>query len=184
MPRGRAGRSLERLTPAQARSLYAYNVRVFDRFAGRLRRLPWRAVRRRREIAHQTLFDTLVHILNAHEVWLGYIIPGRNSDPELERLFRDPARRPKTWAGFRAYERRVWALVDRCLDRLTPRELARPVHVFWMPGEYVVSDGILQATFEQAHHLGEVIAALWQDDQEPPEMTWIRVTRGRRGSSR
>ncbi len=184
MPRGTAVRSSDRLSPAQARSLYAYNVRVFDRFAARLRRLPWRAVRRRREIAHQTLLDTLVHILNVHEVWLDYILAGRTSDAELDRLFRDRTRHPTTWPAFRAYERRVWAAVDRCLRGLTPRDLARPVHVFWMPGKYVASDGILQATFEQAHHLGEVIGALWQDDIEPPEMTWIRVSRGRRPGSR
>ena len=49
-----------------------------------------------------------------------------------------------------------------------------------MPGRYVVSDGLLQTTFEQAHHLGEIIAALWQDDIEPPPMTWIEVANVRR----
>ena len=30
-------------------------------------------------------------------------------------------------------------------------------------------------TFEQAHHLAELIALLKQQDIEPPEMTWIDV---------
>jgi uncharacterized damage-inducible protein DinB len=167
------------LSPAQARAIYAYNARAFARFARAIRRLPWRQVRRRREIGHQSLFDTLVHILNVHEVWLGYILQGRTSDPELEALFADPVRRPRSWPAFRRYERRVWETVDRYLAETTSRELRRPVHVFWMPGRYVASDGILQASIEQAHHLGEVIGALWQDDVEPPEMTWIRLTRSR-----
>lgn len=165
----------ELLTPVQARRLFRYNERVFERFVRRVHRLSSRDVRRRRGIGHESLFQTLVHILNVHEVWLGYVLTGRSSDPELDALFHDPVRHPKTWKGFRAYDRRVWALVHAYLRRATPRDLAEPVHVFWMPGRYVASDGLWQATFEEAHHLGEIIGALWQQDAEPPEMTWIRV---------
>jgi uncharacterized damage-inducible protein DinB len=168
----------ELLRPSQARRLFAYNERVFDRYVRAVRRLPWREATRQREIGHQSLFGTLVHILNVHEVWIGYILPGRSSDPELEKLFADPARKPRDWKGFARYRRRVRELVDSYLERLTPRELARPVHVFWMPGRYVASDALLQTTFEQAHHLGEIIGALWQQDLKPPEMTWIRVGSG------
>jgi uncharacterized damage-inducible protein DinB len=178
MPRASIRRPIELLTPAQARRLFAYNRRVFDRFVRAVRRLPWRHASRSREIGHQSLFATLVHILNAHEVWIGYILPGRNSDEELEALFQDPVRKPKDWKGFVAYERRVWKLVDGSLASVTPRKLGQPVRAFWMPGRYVASDGLLQTTFEQAHHLGEIIGSLWQDDVEPPEMTWIRVGPG------
>ncbi len=165
----------ELLTPPQARRLYAYNRAVFDRFARRARSLSWRAASRPREIGHQSILGTLVHILNVHEVWLAYILRGRTSDPELEALFADPARKPGDWAGFARYARRVWTEVDAYLATASKRALAAPVHVFWMPGRYVASDGLLQATFEQAHHLGEIIGVLWQDDVAPPEMTWIRV---------
>lgn len=164
------------LTVGQARQLFAYNEAVFERFVRRARSLSWRQVRRRRETGHQTLFATLVHILNVHEVWIGSILPGRSSDPELERLFADPERHPRDWRGFLRYDRRVWAAVHAYLEAVTPADLAREVHVFWMPGRYVASDGLWQTTFEQAHHLGEIIAALWQDDVKPPEMTWIRVS--------
>jgi uncharacterized damage-inducible protein DinB len=170
----------ELLTPAQARRLFAYNRAVFDRFVRRLRAAPLRTVRRRREIGHQSLFDTLVHILNVQEVWIGYILAGRGSEPELERLFADPTRHPKDWAGFSRYRRRVRALVDRFLASVTATDLPREVRVFWMPGRYTASDGLLQVSFEEAHHLGEIIGAMWQDDREPPEMTWIGVGRARR----
>ncbi len=187
MPTRPISQGPELLTPAQARRVYAYNEEVFGRFVRRLRGRSWRSVRRKREIGHQSLFDTLVHILNVHEVWVGYILRGRTSDEELQRLFDDPARHPSDWKGFRAYNDRVWATVHDYLGKATPRGLSQPVKVFWMPGRYVASDGLLQATFEQAHHLGEIIGALWQDDVEPPEMTWVGVgpctpsTRPRRG---
>jgi len=167
-----------------ARAIFAYNRAVFDRFARRVRNLPGNEATRERGIGHASLRATLVHILNVHEVWQVYAVRGRTSDRELNELFRDPARKPTTWKGFDAYAKRVWAGVDETLGSLTPNDLDRSVRVFWMPGRYTVRDAILQSTFEEAHHLGEVIGALWQDDRRPPEMTWIDVRRAAKGPSR
>jgi len=163
--------------PDDARAIFAYNRAVFDRFVRRVRRLPGKEATRKRGIGHESLFGTLVHILNVHEVWLVYVVHGRTSDEELEPLFADPRRHPTTWKGFEQYATRVWSGVDTTLRGLTPRALARPVKVFWMPGRYTVRDAIFQTTLEEAHHLGEVIGALWQDDRRPPEMTWIDTRR-------
>ena len=168
------------LTPAQARDLYAYNERVYARFARAVRRRGDRGARRTRGIGHESLFDTLVHILNVHEVWVAYLVQGRNSDAELEALFQDRTRHPKDWAGLRRYERRVWSAIHGYLEGVTPRQLRTSVHAFWMPGRYVASDGLWQASFEQAHHLGEIIGALWQDDVASPPMTWIQNRRSAR----
>jgi len=166
------------LSPEDARAIVEYNRAVFDRFVRRVRRLPAKEATRKRGTGHESLFDTLVHVLNVQEVWLVYIVHGRTSDKELGALFDDAGRHPTTWKGFDAYEDRVWAGVDQTLRGLTSRFLARRVKVFWMSGEYTVRDAILQTTIEEAHHLGEIIGALWQDDRKPPDMTWIDVRRG------
>lgn len=163
------------LTPAQAQELFDYNFRVFDRFVRRVRRLPWRAAIRKREIGHQSLFQTLVHILNVHEGWIAFVV--QLPDAELDAHFAEPARHPKDWKGFQPYYRRVRAAVTAYVGRLTPEELARPTKAWWMPGRYTVSDALLQTTFEEAHHLGEIIGALWQDDLASPPMTWIELQR-------
>jgi uncharacterized damage-inducible protein DinB len=175
-----------RLGVEDLRSLAAYDRAVFERYARRIRRLPWKVASRKRGIGHESLFDTLVHILNVREVWLVYIVRGRNSDAVLEPLFDDPRRHPSDWAGFDAYARRVWTEVDATVAGLTPAKSARRVSAFWMAGRYTVRDAFLQASFEQAHHLGEIIGAMWQDDLEPPEMTWIDTRRdlGKRPRSR
>lgn len=175
MPRPRITAKHDLLTPSQARRLYAYNQRLFERFVRSVRKLSWEDASRKREIGHQSLFGTLVHILNVHEVWMDYIIRGRNSDPELEKLFGDKRRRPADWKGFTLYNRRVWKAINEQLGKLTARDMGKRVSVFWMPGNYVLSDAIMQTTFEQAHHLGEIIGAMWQQDTEPPRMTWISV---------
>lgn len=162
------------------RELEAYNRAVFDRFVRRLSRLPWKEVSRNREIGHQSLFRTLVHILNVHEAWMVYVVPGRVA--ELEALFaRGEAsdRHPTSWKEFRVYADRVWRGVDAVARGLSERDLARPVKAPWMPGRYTVRDAVFQTTIEEAHHLGEVIGALWQDDVVSPEMTWIRVRSAR-----
>lgn len=170
-------RTGEALSPAQARSLFDYNRYVFERYVRRVRRLPWEEAVRERETGHQSLFQTLVHILNVHEVWIGYILQRKNSDRELETLFQDPSRKPKDWKSFSPYNRRVWSGIDEFLQGISPRAMSQTVHAFWMPGRYTVSDGLMQTTFEQAHHLGEIIGALWQQDIEPPPMTWIEINR-------
>ncbi|HTZ61645.1 MAG TPA: DinB family protein [Thermoplasmata archaeon] len=168
--------SLE-LSPRDVRALVAYNRAVFERYARAVRRLRGRAAMRKRGIGHESLFGTLVHILNVQEVWLAYIVRGRSSDAELEALFADARRHPKDWKGFSAYAARVWHEVEKTVRDLDRAALARRVSVFWMPGRYTVRDAILQTTMEEAHHLGEMIGALWQDDIEPPDMTWIDVNR-------
>ena len=166
-----------RVLRGDARAIYEYNRAVFERFVRRVRRLPGKGASRRRGIGHESLFQTLVHVLNVQEVWLVYIVRGRNSDREIEALFHDARRKPRTWKEFDAYAQRVWTEVEATVEGLTPRALGRPAHIFWMPGRYTVRDGFLQATIQQAHHLGEIIGALWQDDIQPPDMTWIDVRR-------
>jgi uncharacterized damage-inducible protein DinB len=166
------------LSPNDARALVEYNHAVFDRFVRRVRNLPKKEAMRKRGIGHESLFDTLVHILNVQEVWLVYIVHGRTSDRELGALFDDARRHPKDWKGFHEYAARVWTGVEATVRGLTPRVLARPVKVFWMPGRYTVRDALFQTSFEEAHHLGEIIGALWQDDRKPPDMTWLDVRRG------
>ncbi len=163
------------LSPRDARAIFEYNRAVFDRFARRLSRLPWKTVTAERQTGHHTLFDTLVHILHVQEAWLAYIVPGRAK--ELSTRFREADRRPTTWQGFRTYSDRVWNETETVVRSLTARDLRRTVKAPWMPGRYTVADALLQATVEQAHHLGEVIGALWQDDLASPSMTWIDVRR-------
>jgi uncharacterized damage-inducible protein DinB len=170
-------------SPNDALALVEYNHTLFDRFVRRIRRLPPRAGNRHRGIGHESLFRTLVHILQVQEVWLVYIVRGRSTDPELEALFQDPLRQPKTWKEFDAYAERVWAGVNATARGLSRRALRRTVSAFWMPGRYTVRDAIYQATMEEAHHLGEIIGALRQEHRVPPEMTWIEVRRAPRRRS-
>jgi uncharacterized damage-inducible protein DinB len=166
------------ISAPDARAILAYDRELFERFVRRLKRLPWREIVREREIGHHTLLGTLVHILNVHEAWLVYVVPGRGD--ELDALFRSEGRHPNaSWKAFDEYARRVWTGVDATASGFTDRSLGRRVKAPWMPGTYTVRDAVMQTTIEETHHIGEIIGALWQMDAPPPSrLTWIELLPG------
>ena len=78
-------------------------------------------------------------------------------------------------ADLRAYMNKVIAKEQALLKSLKDQDLERPVQPTWKKRPHPLRDALMQVTFEQAHHLGELIALVWQQDIEPPEMTWIDV---------
>jgi uncharacterized damage-inducible protein DinB len=161
---------------ADVRRIYAYNWKVYDAYLERLERLPWRTVSKDLGSGHRSMKDTMVHILNVHDGWLNYVVPGRV--PELARAKGRQPSEIRSWAELRAYRDRVRANLDPFLRRLRASDLRRPVRAPWMPGRYTLEDVFFQTTIEEAHHMGEIIALLWQREIEPPEMTWIDLHRG------
>lgn len=161
----------------QIRRLAAYDRRVFERFERAIQRRGWKEAVRDRGTGHGSLKNTLVHILNVREAWLVAIAQDR------WEIFDRKDRRPdevRSWADLRRYRATVWTGVDRLLGTLTEAKLRRRVRAPWMPGIYDLQDAFYQASFEQAHHLGEIIGAFWQRDWRPPDMTWIENQGSRR----
>jgi uncharacterized damage-inducible protein DinB len=161
------------VTPEDARRIVAYDRAVFERFLRRLERLPEAELTRDRGLAHRSLRATMVHILFVWDAWVGYVIPGRieemrGLDPEYGAT--------DSWARLRSQSLAVWTKVEASVAGWNERSMRRRVKAPWMPGAYTVEDALWQASFEEAHHLGEIIAALWQEDRRPPEMTWIEVS--------
>lgn len=152
------------------RGIFAYNRRVLEVFCRRLERLPWQVVSREREAGWHSIAGTFNHILRVYDGWLNYVIQGELADPAM---MRRPWSSLESMDELRASMEKTWAKIDAYLKRLTDRELRRIVRAEWQPKACTVADALMQVTFEQAHHTGEIIAMLWQDDLRPPEMTWL-----------
>ncbi|MFZ0699123.1 MAG: DinB family protein [Thermoplasmata archaeon] len=166
----------------EVRALLDYDRTLFEAYVRRIRRLPDAVTHRDLGIGHGSMIATLTHILHVQESWLVYIVPRRQR--EIDTLWQDPTRTPKDWKAFDAYAARVWDGIEARLPTLTAEELDRRVKAFWMPGSYTVRDAILQISFEEAHHIGELIGAMWRLNIEPPAMTWIELRPGSRSSKR
>jgi uncharacterized damage-inducible protein DinB len=161
--------------------LIDYDRRTFEAFERGVRRLGWAAAVKNREIGHLSIKDTLVHILNVHDSLLIAVAQGKRE------IWKDPARRReniKSWGDLRRYRERVWRGIDDLTAGLTDAKLRRVAKVPWFQGRYTLEDVILQSSFEQAHHLGEIIGVYWQMDRPPPQMMFIPTMLGLRFSTR
>lgn len=157
--------------------LVDYDRRSFEAFERGIKRGGWAEAVKEREIGHHTFKDTLVHILNVHEAWLIAAAQKR------WEIFDDPSRSRKnilSWKDLRRYRERVWGGIDELMKGLTEEGLRRRVKVPWIKGRYTLEDAFFQTSFEQAHHLGEIIGAYWQMDKAPPQMMWIPTLLGLR----
>ncbi len=161
------------------RRLVRYDRLAFESFERGTKRLGWKEATKNREIGHLSFKDTLVHILNVHEAWLVAAAQDR------WEVGKDPTRRRenvKSWADLRKYRDRVWSGIDLLMDDLSESRLKSRVKVPWMSGRYTLEDAFFQSSFEQAHHIGEIIGAFWQMDKAPPQMMWIPLQLGTRVS--
>lgn len=161
--------------------LVTYDRRTFETYERGIKRRGWAEAVKEREIAHHSFKDTMVHVLNVHEAWLIGSAQGRWD------VFKDPSRKRenvRSWSDLRHYRERVWGGIDDLMAGLTDGQLRRRVKVPWFTGRYTLEDAFFQTSFEQAHHLGEIIGAYWQMDVAPPQMMWIPLMRGVRTSVR
>lgn len=158
------------------REVLDFDRRVLDRFIAKAGRLQGDAATRRRGSGHETIRATLLHLLQVRDGWLNVVAQGRVH--EFDTTFHPPRDQDlRSWSDLEAYRDRVWAGVEEFFGSLSEADLRRPVKAPWMAGEYTLRDAFFQVSYEEAHHLGEVIALMWQIDSIPPAMTWIEIRR-------
>lgn len=152
------------------RKLFRYNRAVMDAYARKLERLPWAVVSKDREATYHSMAGVFKHLVGVYDGWLCYVVQGQRLDDAMASRSWDSLTSMKE---IRAYHEAVWESVDRFLAKMTDADLRRKVRAPWQPKACSLEDALCQVTFEQAHHLGEIIAMLWQEDIRPPEMTWL-----------
>ena len=155
------------------RRIFDYNERVLRAFFDTLSNLPWETVSKNMESGHYSMKNTFVHILSVYNGWINYNALGRSNEiPRAEHDY-DNYHSMEQVKGFML---KVLAGVNVFLKALDDKALSKKITAPWMEGEHELRDVLMQVTFEQAHHLGEIIAMFWQTNIEPPEMTWIMNT--------
>jgi uncharacterized damage-inducible protein DinB len=168
------------VTAADFRSIYEYNWQVLRDYGGALAKLPKDELLKNREATHESLKNIFHHILSVHDGWLNVTAQGASADPAMREKDFDEVESMDT---LRSYMEKIIAKEKRFLAKLTDKDLDRGIQPEWKTRLHPLSDALLQVTFEQAHHLGELIALFWQQDVEPPEMTWIDVGLAMKGDA-
>jgi uncharacterized damage-inducible protein DinB len=150
------------------RRIFSYNEKVLRAFFDTLSNVPRETVAKNSESAHYSMKNTFVHILSVYNGWINCNALGKSSEiPWAEHDYDNY----QSIEQVKEFMVKVLTGVDAFMERLDDNALSKR-----MEGEHELRDVLMQVTFEQAHHLGEIIALLWQSDIEPPEMTWIMNT--------
>ena len=132
-------------------------------------KLPWKTISKNVEASHHSVKNIFIHILAVYNGWLNYNVYGKASE-----IPHDTEHNPGSYHSvkdIRGFMNKVWKGVDKLLINLDDELLAKKVRAPWLPGTHSVGDVLMQVSLEEAHHIGEIIAILWQLDIEPPEMT-------------
>jgi uncharacterized damage-inducible protein DinB len=151
------------------RRIFSYNRIVLHSFFETIDKLPLEIAAKNIEASHNSIAHIFTHILTVYDGWLNHARKGVESgvpESELDEAYQ-------SMDSMRRYMKHVEAGVDALLRQLDDAMLSTPIRVEWMEREHSLADALMQVTIEQAHHLGEIIALLWQHNIEPPEMTWI-----------
>jgi uncharacterized damage-inducible protein DinB len=160
-------------TAGDYRRIFEYNEKVLRSFFETLSKLLWDTVAKNMEASHGSMKNILVHILSVYNGWINYNAQGKSDKISWE---------DHDYENYHSMDQvgklmsRVMVGVEDFMKRLDDSDLSKKVTAPWMEGDHELSDVLMQVTFEQAHHLGEIIALLWQLNIEPPEMTWIMNT--------
>jgi len=168
-------------TADDVRGIYEYNWRVLRDFCDALSKLPDDAVRKNREATYGSMKNVSFHILKVHDGWLNVSAQDDSPDP---RVYDGDLDTLQTLANVRAYMEKVIEKERALLGSLKDSDLEGPIQAWWKKRPHPLRDVLMQVTLEQAHHTGELIALFWQQDVEPPEMTWIDVRLLMKGDTR
>ncbi len=160
------------VTAADFREIYEYNWRVLRDFCEGLAKLPQEALLKDREATYHSMKNIFHHILSVHDGWLNVTAQGASADPAIRDRDFDEV---QSIDELRTYLEKIIAKEKGFLAKMTDKGLERKIQPEWKEHPHALRDALMQVTLEQAHHTGELIALFWQQDVEPPEMTWIDV---------
>lgn len=161
------------MTVQDFRKIFVYNERVLRSFFDALTCLPWETLAKDMGASHYSMKNVFVHILTVYNSMINYIAVGKSDSIPWEK--HDP-NNYHSMSEIAEFMNSVLYDVTRFMGELNDSNLSKKITAPSLEGELELKDFLLQVTFEQAHHLGEIIALLWQMNIEPPPMTWIDNT--------
>lgn len=158
--------------------LFTYVAGLRRRFLDRFRELGWEEATRNREATHHSMRNILVHLMDVEDSYVQETLQG-NPVPELD---------PEDFGKFEdleAYDRDLTARTMSYLETLPAEGLSRAISVKWWKSKrsFTVEQILLHAFLDEIAHIGELIALMWQMDEEPPWTSIVRTWKSRPSTS-
>ncbi len=155
--------------------LFTYVADLRRRFLAKFRDLGWEEVTKNREATYNSMHDIFIHLLEVEDSYLHSDIPGtpwRWGD-------RDPAFF-KTFEDMEKYDREVADRAQAFFRDLPPEDVGKEIEIEGWDRKATVEQILLHTFLDEIAHIGELIALMWQIDEEPP---WTSIVRGWERSS-
>lgn len=154
--------------------LYKYSSRVRRRFAVKLSELPWEGVTKNREASFYSMRNILIHMIDNEDWIVNWVIHNNSQGYKREKKADDYASMNEVLAHLDNVEAKTRDYLKSAGDN--PAEFERRINFLLSSGkafDLSVEEALFQSFTEQLYHMGELIALLWQDDIEPPQMQWF-----------
>ena len=151
--------------------LLEYNQELRYRYLDKLSELPWEEVVKDRGASFPSLRDIYLHCIICVDGIVNNILQGVPSFPRIN--YDDYESIEK----IRQYVDQVESEANKYLSKITPEELSRKIERKRRDGSSnraTVEDYLIHLFQEEIHHIGELIALLWQMGVSPPHIGWLQ----------
>lgn len=155
--------------------LYEYSSRVRRRFANKLAELPWEEVTKNREASFHSMRNILVHMIDNEDWFVNWVIQGKSSEYKREKEADNYTSMNEVLDHLNQVEAKTREYLKKSegTDEFERRRVNFVLRTSGKSVDLSVEECFFQTFTEQLYHLGELIALLWQDNIEPPQMQWF-----------
>jgi uncharacterized damage-inducible protein DinB len=153
--------------------LYNYSSRVRRRFALKLSELPWEEVTKNREASFYSMRNILLHMIDNEDWIVNWVIHDNSQGYKRLKKSEEYASMAEVIAHMDQVEEKT---KEYLRENANEEEFRRRINFLLSSGksfDLSVEEALFQSFSEQLYHLGELIALLWQDNIEPPQMQWF-----------
>ena len=152
--------------------LFKYVADLRRRFLAKFRDLGWEEVNKNREATYNSMHDIFIHLLEVEDSYLNYDIPGKpwkDIDPALFKTFEDMEK----------YDHQVAEKAGAFFRDLPSEDVWKEIEIEGWSRKATIEQVLLHTFLDEIAHIGELIALMWQMDEEPPWTSIVRTWKSR-----
>ncbi|MGI0084170.1 MAG: DinB family protein [Nitrososphaerales archaeon] len=152
--------------------LYQYSARVRRKFAEKLAQMPWDEINKNREASFHSMKNIMLHVIDNEDWMVNWVVKNKGKEYKREKKSDDYIDMKMVLDHLSDVENKT----QLYLKGMTEDDLKARVRLTLSSGrefDLTVEECFLQSFTEQLYHLGELIALMWQENIEPPQMQWF-----------
>lgn len=151
--------------------LFGYNWHAHREFLKSMAALPWEKVTENCGASFDCIRNIFVHSLQAEQFWIRHL-----SGKSVDEIFRTPFTKYASVGAIQEYADEVEAATNEYLKTLTDKKLNSVFEFKGWDGKtnrHRIEDILMHVVEEEMHHRGELLCIYWQNDLQPPYVSYM-----------